>query len=165
MWYYACRYSPAVYACSSVLLPQWSSCIYNSAMLLDCRMPFFPISLHYNSPWGYSCVNQGMSCKVCIIILLWNTLWCHVRFPSHLFTVHCNYCQETAIFSIIHSVIFLISAFSLLKWELWIDTCLQWLGWHRYPALKWPHCQKPFPLLYMCCMLVRGKGLSDGPED
>jgi len=45
MWYYA--YSSRVYACSSVLIPQ---CIYNSAMLLDFRMPFFPISLPYNSP-------------------------------------------------------------------------------------------------------------------
>jgi len=42
---------------------------YNRAMVL-----VFRISLPYNSPWGYNCVNQGMSRKVCIIIMLWNTL-------------------------------------------------------------------------------------------
>lgn len=36
-------------ACSSVLLPPGSSGIYNSAMLLAFRMPFFPTNLTYNS--------------------------------------------------------------------------------------------------------------------
>jgi len=80
-----------VYACSSVLLPQWSSCIYNSAMLLAFRMPFFPISPPYNSVEATIVPHQSRHDLQSLHIMEHSLVLCWDSLVLSL-SVHCNYC-------------------------------------------------------------------------